>query len=195
MPQLLKEHVVKAASLKLAFLVCTIFHAAAFASDSTRYAPEHLAEAERLVYAMGAAESIIIPSMRYLANLRATDPQKAEAMAAAMEPFLVKEYVGQGLRHFFASQFDVETCRQLAEFWEGPVGRRFVDTQLQLLSTGSAPELRLTQEEQELMQQFEGTAAARAMAQAMPAFEQRLAAFANETQQLIARRLAEQDAR
>lgn len=186
---------VNAASMKFAFLVLLAFYSAAFASDEARLAPEHLAQAERLVYAMGTAESIGIPTRRLLNTMRETDPQKAELMAAVMEPFLAKGYVGRGLRGFWASRFDIDTCRQLIAFWEGPVGRRFVSTQVQLLSTGSAPELRFTQEEQDIMRRFEKTPAARAMAQAMQAFEKPLAAFTSETQQLITQRYAEEVAR
>lgn len=165
------------------------------ASDGAGFSHAQLAEAERLVYAMGAPESIGIPTRRLLQKISETDPEGAKALARIVEPLLAKEYIARELREVFAEGLDIDACRRLAEFWEGPAGRRLVRTQVQVLSTGSAPKLQFTRAEQDIIARFERNGAARDLERVMPAFEKRLAEFQAETLQLIRQRYAEEVAR
>jgi hypothetical protein len=180
--------------LLAAMMVAALAPHCANAQDKTQFSAAHLAEAERLVYALGMVESLTIPTRRAIQQIRQSDPARADLMAAGMGPFLEKKYIGLGLRELMASQFDPETCRQLSEHWEGPVGRRFVNTQVQLLSTGKAPELKFTPEEEAMAKRFEKTAAFQAFARAQPAIQQGLAAYVKDTKEKMARKKMQDDA-
>ena len=164
----------------------------ATAENGNEFSTAHLEAAERLVYAMGMYESLTIPTRKVLQQMRTSDPATADLMAAVVEPFIDKEYIGHEFRVFMASQFDMETCRQLSEHWEGPIGRRFVDTQVQLLTTGKARPLKFTQTEEAIAKRFEKTPAFLAFARAMPAIEARLAAFGKEIEVKMAARMKEE---
>lgn len=68
-------------------------------------------------------------------------------MTTVITPLIEKKRIGLELRKVMASQFNIESCRLLSEFWEGPVGRKFVNAQVQVLSTGKGPELNFTPSE------------------------------------------------
>ena len=167
----------------------------AAAQNKTEFSAAHLAQAERLVYAMGMVESLSIPSKRLIQQIRQGDPARADLMASAMGPFLEKKYIGQGLRELMAGQFDIETCRQLAEHWEGPVGRKFVKAQVQLLTTGKAPQLKFTPAEEAAAKRFEKTAAFQAFVRAQPAIQKGLAAYAQDTKEKMTQKMEEEAAR
>ncbi len=175
-----------------AFITAAVIPHLATAENTRKFSAAHLVEAERLVYALGIVENLSIPTRKFLRQIRETDPARADLMASVMEPFIDKKYIGLEFRGFMASQFDVETCRQLSEHWEGPVGRRFVNTQVQLLTTGKAPELKFTPTEEAIGKRFEQTAAFRAFARAQPALQQRLAAFAKDTKEKMAQKMKEE---
>ena len=167
----------------------------ATAQNKTDFSAAHLAQAERLVYALGMVESLSIPTKRLIQQIRQSDPVRADVMASGMGPFMEKKYIGAGLRELMASQFDMETCRQLAEHWEGPIGRKFVNTQVQLLTTGKAPQFKFTPAEEAMAKRFEQTAAFKAFVRAQPAIQQGLAAFAQDTKQKMAQRMQEESER
>jgi hypothetical protein len=167
----------------------------AHVSESAEFSNEHLAEAERLVYALGIAESLSIPATRALQRLREKDPARADLLDSIMKPYLDKKFLGREIRGFIAGEFDIETCRQLAELWEGPVGRKFVNTQVQLLSTGAAPQLEFTADEEAIMKRFEQTPAAQAFARGMPVVMAKIADFAKDTKEKIDRKHDEELAR
>lgn len=159
------------------------------------FSPAHLAAAERLVFAMGMYESLTIPTTRALEQMRATDPARAELIAHVAEPFIKKEYIGQEFRQFMAAHFDLKTCEQLTEYWEGPVGRKYVAVQVQLLTTGKAPPLTFTPVEESMLKLFEKTRACAEFSRAWPALEARVAAFSNEIGTKIAQRMREESVR
>jgi hypothetical protein len=182
-------------SLYAAIVVAVVLPHWAAAQDKKPYTDAHLAQAERLVYAMGIVESLTLPTKRLISQIRQSDPARADAMAAGMGPFMEKKYIGQGLREMVASKLDADTCRQLAEHWEGPIGRKFVNTQVQLLTTGKAPQIKFTPKEEAEMKRFEKTPAFQAFARAQPAIMQGVAAFAKDSKEKMAQKMEEESAR
>jgi hypothetical protein len=176
------------------FVTVSITQVAA-AKNMNGFSPAHLKAAERLVYALGMYESLTIPTKRALEQMRAIDPAKAELMTYVVAPFITKEYIGREFREFVAGQFDMETCGGLSEFWEGPVGRKFVTSQVQLLTTGKAAPLTFTPAEESNAKLFEKTKAFLAFSRAMPAIEERLALFTKELNVKMAARMNEELAR
>jgi hypothetical protein len=164
----------------------------ATAQGGDSFSAEHLAAAERMVYALGIPESLSIPTRRVIQQVREKDPVRAKVMSSAFEPYLDKKYVADGLKEFIAGQLDNESCRQIAEFWEGPVGRRFVSTQVELLMTGKAPKLVFTPDEETMMKRFEKTGAFHAFNRAMPAIQARIAEFAKDLQARMGTRFKEE---
>lgn len=151
-------------------------------AEAKAYSAAHLAAAERVVYAMALPERFIIPTRQLLQNSLEKDPDNAPLMSATMDPYLQKQYTAQQLKGWFASRFDQTTCRQIAAFWEGPVGRKLVRTQVQMLSTGEAPELVFTPKEKALMKRFDATKAGQAFLVAMPQIEETFAEYMKDTQ-------------
>lgn len=178
-----------------ALVMAALLPALATAQNQREFSAGHLMEAERLVYALGVVESLSIPTRKVLKQIRQTDPARADLMASVMEPFIDKKYIGLELREFMASQFDEETCRQLSEHWEGPVGRKFVNRQVQLLTTGAAPDLNFTPAEEAIARRFEQTATFQAFARAQPALQQTLAAFGQATNEKMRQKMKEELAR
>ena len=181
--------------LTIALVIAVSLPHVAIAENRAEFSSAHLAEAERLVYALGVAESMSIPTNRFLQKVRDNEPEKGELMTAVMSPFIEKKYIGLGLREFMASQFDMESCRLLSEHWEGPVGRKFVGTQIQLLSTGKAPEITFTPTEEAIGKSFEKTAAFQDFMRAQPAIQQKIGAFAKEIKEKMAQRMRDELAR
>ncbi len=146
------------------------------------YTAAHLAAAQRVVYAMALPERFIIPTQQLLKNSMEKDPDNAPLMSATMAPYLKKEYTGEQLKSWFASQFDQATCREIAAFWEGPVGKKMVRTQMQMLNTGEAPELVFNAKEKALMKRFDATKAGQAFLMALPQIEETFAEYTKNTQ-------------
>jgi len=146
------------------------------------YATAHLAAAERLIYAMALPERFILPTRQLLQNSLEKDPENAPLMSATMAPYLEKQYTVKQLKSWFASQFDQATCHQIAAFWEGPVGKKLVQTQVRMLTTGEAPQLRFNAKEKALMKRFDATSAGQAFLVAMPQIEETFAEFMRITQ-------------
>ena len=152
------------------------------AGAAKEYSAAHLAAAERLIYAMALPERFIIPTKQLLKNSLEKDPDNAPLMSATMDPYLEKQYTAGQLKTWFASQFDAEICRQIATFWEGPVGKKLVRTQVQMRTTGEAPELVFTPKEKALMKRFDATKAGQAFLVAMPQIEEVFAEYMKDTQ-------------
>lgn len=152
------------------------------AQNAAAYSAAHLAAATRVVYAMGLPERFIIPTKQLLQGSLDKDPDNAELMSATMAPYLQKHYTADQLRDFFASRFDLAACRQIAAFWEGPVGKKLVRIQVQQLSTGDGPELAFTAREKALMKRFDATRAGKAFLAAMPDIEDKMAEHTKDTQ-------------
>lgn len=146
------------------------------------FSSAHLAAAERVIYAMALPERFIIPTKQLLKSSLDKDPENAPLMSATMDPYLEKQYTAKQLNTWFASQFDKDTCHQIAAFWEGPVGRKLVRTQVQMLTTGEAPQLVFTPKEKALMKRFDGTKAGQAFLVAMPQIEETFAEYMKNTQ-------------
>jgi hypothetical protein len=154
----------------------------AFAQDDAQFSAEHLAAAERVVYAMGLPERFIIPTQELLQRSREKDPDNAPLMSAVFRPYLEKKYTAEQLRGFFAARFDLDYCRRIAEFWEGPVGKKLVSNQVRMLTSGTAPKLVFSAREKALIKNFETTGAGKAFLFAMPDIEDVLEGFTRETQ-------------
>jgi hypothetical protein len=152
------------------------------AGAEKEYSAAHLAAAERVIYAMALPERFIIPTKQLLKNSLEKDPDNAPLMSATMDPYLEKQYTAKQLKTWFASQFDRDTCQQIATFWEGPVGRKLVRTQVQMLTTGEAPQLVFTPKEKALMKRFDATKAGQAFLVAMPQIEETFAEYMKNTQ-------------
>lgn len=146
------------------------------------FSAAHLAAAERVVYAMALPERFIIPTKQLLQNSLDKDPDNAPLMSATMKPYLEKQYTAGQLKTWFASQFDQDICKQIAAFWEGPVGKKLVRTQVQMLTTGDAQELIFTPKEKALMKRFDDTKAGQAFLVAMPQIEEAFAEYMKNTQ-------------
>lgn len=169
-------------SLFLFLAAClTSVHAQESATER-KFSEAHLAAAERVVYAMALPERFIIPTKQLLQNSLEKDPDNAPLMSATMNPYLEKQYTAQQLKTWFANQFDQDTCKQIATFWEGPVGKKLVRTQVQMLTTGEAPQLVFTPKEKALMKRFDGTKAGQAFLVAMPQIEENFAEYMKNTQ-------------
>ena len=181
--------------LFVALIVAAAIPYSAIAQNKPEFSAAHLAQAERLVYAMGMVESLTLPTKRLISQIRQSDPARADTMAAGMGPFMEKKYIGLGLREVVAAQLDADTCRQLAEHWEGPIGRKFVNTQVQLLTTGKAPQIKFTAAEEAQIKRFEKTAAFQSYARAQAAIMQGVAAFAKDTKEKMAQKMEEEAAR
>jgi hypothetical protein len=156
--------------------------ALAFAQAQPQFSAEHLAAAERVVYAMGLPERFIIPTSEMIKVSKTRDPDNADLMNAVFASYLDKHYTGEQLKPYFASLFDPDMCRQIAAFWEGPVGQKLVKTKVQLLSGGEPPALVYNRREKAIIKQFEKTAAGKAMLAAMPSIEETFADYTNDTQ-------------
>ena len=178
-----------------ALIVAVLMPQVVAAEKKEGFSPAHLAAAERLVYAMGMYESLTIPTKKALEQMRTADPARAELMTRVVEPFIKKEYIGQEFREFMAGHFDLDTCGQLTGYWEGPVGRRYVATQVQLLTTGKAPPLTFTPAEESIGKLFEKTQAFATFSRALPAMEEKLTAFSKEIRTKMADRMKEELAR
>ena len=152
------------------------------AGSEKAFSAAHLAAAERVIYAMALPERFIIPTRQLLQNSQDKDPENAPLMSSTMEPYLEKKYTVQQLKNYFASQFDQSTCQQIAAFWEGPVGKKLVKTQVQMLATGEAPQLVFTPKEKALMKRFDATKAGQAFVVAMPQIEETFAEYTKNTQ-------------
>lgn len=152
------------------------------AGAAKEYSATHLAAAERLIYAMALPERFIIPTRQLLKNSLEKDPDNAPLMSATMDPYLQKQYTASQLKIWFASQFNPDICRQIATFWEGPVGKKLVRTQVQMLTTGDAPQLVFTPKEKALMKRFDATKAGQAFLVAMPQIEEIFAEYMKDTQ-------------
>lgn len=153
------------------------------AGTEKTYSPAHLAAAERVIYAMALPERFILPTRQLLKNSMEKDPENAPLMSATMEPYLHKEYTAGQLKNYFASQFDPAMCQQIAAFWEGPVGKKLVKTQIQMLTSEEAPpQLVFTPKEKALMKRFDATTAGKAFLLAMPQIEETFAEYMKNTQ-------------
>ncbi|WP_158592279.1 DUF2059 domain-containing protein [Noviherbaspirillum sedimenti] len=152
------------------------------ANPAKEYATTHLAAAERVIYAMALPERFILPTRQLLKNSLEKDPENAPLMSATMEPYLEKQYTAKQLKRYFASQFDEATCKQIAAFWEGPVGKKLVKTQVQMLTAGEASQLVFTPKEKALMKRFDATKAGQAFLEAMPQIEETFAEYMKNTQ-------------
>jgi hypothetical protein len=152
------------------------------ASASKEFSAAHLAAAERVIYAMALPERFIIPTKQLLQNSLEKDPENAPLMSATMDPYLEKQYTAMQLKTWFASVFDRDTCDKIAAFWEGPVGKKLVRTQVQMLTTGEAPQLVFTPKEKALMKRFDATKAGQAFLVAMPQIEETFAEYMRNTQ-------------
>lgn len=173
--------------IKLFFLGLLLAAGQAWAQDAgaasgKTYAASHLAAAERVVYAMALPERFIIPTRQLLQNSLEKDPENAPLMSSTMAPYLKKQYTAQQLKGYVASQFDQATCQQIAAFWEGPVGKKLVKTQVQMLTTGEAPPLEFTSSEKAAMKRFDATKAGQAFVGAMPQIEETFAEYMKNTQ-------------
>ncbi len=155
---------------------------AALAQTAAGPTPAHLTAAARVVAAMGLPERFIIPTKQLLEGSLAKDPDNAPLMLTTMAPYLQKQYTIDQLKGYFASQFDLDECRRIAAFWEGPVGKKLVRTQVQMLSTGTASELVFTAKEKAIMKRFDATKAGKAFLAAMPAIEDVMAEHTKITQ-------------
>lgn len=169
-------------SLFLLLATCQAWAQAQDASPEKDYAAAHLAAAERVIYAMALPERFILPTRQLLKNSLEKDPENAPLMSATMEPYLEKQYTARQLKRYFASQFDQATCQQIAAFWEGPVGKKLVKTQVQMLTAGDAPPLVFTPKEKALMKRFDATSAGQAFLGAMPQIEETFAEYMKNTQ-------------
>lgn len=172
-------------SLLLFLLACaSIASAQAQAPADTPpvFQPEHLAAAERIVYAMGLPERFIIPTSEMIKLSKTRDPVNAGLMGTVFQPYLEKKYTAEKLRTYFASRFDPETCLQIATFWEGPVGKKLVKTQVRLLTTGKADRPVYNRTEKAILKKFEASAAGQSMLEAMPDIEEVLSEYTRDTQ-------------
>jgi hypothetical protein len=165
------------------FLAFLLWTALASAQDAPSFSAEHLAAAERVVYAMGLPERFIIPTKELLRRSREADPENGILMSAVFDPYLEKKYTGEQLRGFIAAQFDLDTCRQIAQFWEGPVGKKLVNNQIRMLTKGNAPKLIFTPREKALIKKFESTPSGQAFLQTLPLIEDTLLEYTEETHQ------------
>lgn len=155
---------------------------AAPAAAAVSYAPTHLAAAERVVYAMGLPERFIVPTQVLLQNSFEKDPDNAPLMKATMAPYLKREYTVAQLKPWFAGKFDRASLQRIAVFWEGPVGKKLVASQLQVSMTGETKPLTFTEKEKQLMKRFDATQAGQAFVQAIPDIEENFAEFVRITQ-------------
>ena len=162
----------------------------AVAQHTRNFTEEHLAAAEHLVYAIGIPESLIIPTERAIQLIQKSDPAKAHALSAASKPFLGKQLIGSSLKGFVASQLDAETCRKIADFWEGPVGRKFVAKQVELLSSGNRSPLKFSHDEEEAMKSFEKTKAFQDFTAAMPKILMKAQELAKEIKEKMSQRIS-----
>jgi hypothetical protein len=156
------------------------------ADEKSNYSAVHLAEAERLVYALGVTESLSIPTKQAIEDIRKTHPERAELMQTVTDPYTERQYVGRELRGFMAEHFSIEVCRELSRFWEGPVGRKFVNVQVRVLTNGNAPALNFTPAEQEIRKRFEQTEAYRQFVRVHPLMQKRFAEFIRQTKEKMA---------
>lgn len=159
------------------------------AQNNSDFTEEHLAAAERVVYSIGIPESLIIPTEREIQLIQKSDPAKAQALSAASKPFLEKQYIGSSLKVFVASELDAETCRKIADFWEGPVGRKFVGKQVELLSSGNTSPLQFSPDEEEAMSSFEKTKAFQDFTAAMPKILLKANELAKEIKEKMSQRI------
>lgn len=170
----------------LKFLTCFLFAQCwsmlVLAQSVPQFSGEHLAAAERVAYAMGLPERFIIPTQELLQRSREKDPEHAPLMTAVFRPYLEKKYTAEHLRTYFAARFGLNDCRRIAAFWEGPVGKKLVNNQVRMLTSGTAPQLVFSTREKALIKKFETTDAGKAFLLAMPEIEDTLAEFTRETQ-------------
>ncbi|MBI1892144.1 MAG: hypothetical protein HYS18_15980 [Burkholderiales bacterium] len=168
------------------FFVCLLLaqfcSMVAFAQNVSRYSTEHLAAAERVAYAMGLPERFIIPTQELLQRSREKDRDNAPLMTAVFRPYLEKKYTAEHMRDYFAARFDLTYCRSIADFWEGPVGKKLVRNQVLMLTSGTAPKLVFTAREKTLIKNFEATDAGKAFMLSMPEIEDAMDEFTRTTQ-------------
>lgn len=172
----------KAAKFLFCFWLMQLWGALACAQSEPQFSAEHLAAAERVAYAMGLPERFIIPTQELLQRSREKDPDNAPLMMTVFRPYLEKKYTAEQLRGYFAARFNLAYCQRIAEFWEGPVGKKLVSNQIHMLSSGEAPKLVFTAREKTLIKKFEATEAGRAFLLAMPDIEDTLEEFTHTTQ-------------
>ncbi len=152
------------------------------AATTGSYAPAHMAAAERLVYAMGLPERFIVPTQLLLQNSFEKDPENAPLMKATMAPYLKREYTAAHLKPWFAGKFDRATMLRIATFWEGPVGKKLIASQVQVAATGEPKPLTFTEKEKQIMKRFDATSAGQAFVLAIPEIEENFAEFVRITQ-------------
>lgn len=171
------------AALFLAALVLSVT-AVAQTAKPAKSSPSraHLAAAERVVYAMGLPERFIIPTTQLLRPSLERDPDNAPLMAATMAPYLKKSYTAGQLKFYFAERFDLDTCRRIAAFWEGPVGKKLVRNQVHMLTTGQPLQLVFSASEKALIKEFEDTNASVTFVEAIPEIEDKLVEHTKNTQ-------------
>ena len=169
--------------LKTLFLLLLTYSLAASAAEPpSQLAADHLAAAERVVHAMAMPERFIVTTSEMIKLSKQRDPVNAGLMSTIFNPYLEKKYTAEKLKPFFASRFDLDTCRQIAAFWEGPVGKKLVKIQLRLLTTGKPERPVYTRSEKAILKKFEESDAGQAMLQAMPDIEDVFAEYTRETQ-------------
>jgi hypothetical protein len=178
-----KSRPMKAISRIILVFAALVFSATASAQAAKKSPSRaHLAAAERVVYAMGLPERFIIPTTQLLRPSLERDPDNAPLMATTMAPYLKKSYTAGQLKTYIAERFDLNTCRQIATFWEGPVGKKLVRNQVRMLTSGEAPQLVFTDSERELIKQFESTPASQEFVGAIPDIEDKLVEYTKNTQ-------------
>lgn len=164
------------------FLLAHCAAASALAETLPEFSADHLAAAERVVYAMALPERFIIPTSEMIKLSKQRDPVNAGLMGATFDPYLEKKYTAEKLKPFFASRFDLDACRQIAAFWEGPVGKKLVKIQVRLLTTGKADRPVYNRNEKAILKKFEESPAGQAMLQAMPDIEDVFTEYTKDTQ-------------
>ncbi|MBS0308311.1 MAG: hypothetical protein JSS58_05000 [Proteobacteria bacterium] len=155
---------------------------AASAPAAPTYTAEHLAAAERIVYAMALPERFILPSKAMIKLSEERDADNAALMETVFNSYLEKKYTADKLTPYFASRFDLGTCRQIATFWEGPVGKKLVKAQINILNGGEPKPIMYTRKEKAILKQFETSPAGQAMLAALPDIEETFADYTSDTQ-------------
>ena len=116
--------------------------------------PAHLAAAERVIDAMALVQVFAHSIDRSVAQMRAADPTTADLLSEASAPLSQRKFIVDELRDFVAAQLDAPSCTAIADFLEGPVGRKHLQAQLEELRTGRPTPVVLDAREQAIEQAF-----------------------------------------
>jgi len=152
----------------------------AYSQQDGSIRPSHLAAATKFMQAMGVPDDASVEVMKRLTELHKTNPKTAERIDSLIKQHFTLDTFSREISPVVAELLDERTCLELAEFWEGPIGKKAREVLRVRLVTGQAPALNLTKDEEMKMHNFEKSPAVAKVMAVWPTIATHIATSTNK---------------